>query len=55
MTTEKEYKVLKEKARAAHNTIKNLKNTEMLYSLIPESDLLKPRVPDFYYDDNEYL
>lgn len=55
MTTEREYKVLKEKARAAHATIKHLKSTELLYRLIPESDLLKPRVPDFYLDDDEWL
>ncbi len=54
MTTEKEYKILKEKARAAHRTIPSLKATQFLYNLIPYDRLTKPRKPDFcldYYDD----
>ena len=40
MTTEKEYKIQKKKARAAHATIKNIHNTKFFFKLIPEKELI---------------
>ena len=52
MTTEKEYTILKEKARKAHATIKNKKNTELFFILQPEQELIPIVNDDDLYDED---